>query len=672
MRAPVLAIVGRPNVGKSTLFNRLAGRRIAIVEDLPGVTRDRLYAECLTDMDGKDVRFTIIDTGGFEAVPSTELFALVREQTQLAIEEADVIIHVVDAQLGVSPDDADVAKILRRSGRPVIVAANKIDHPNHEPLIGELYALGVERVTGISASHGRGIADLLDLCWSLLPEPLRVGARVAAVDEEGGTGLSDDMLDEALDAALEELESAESKEAGDNNGSDDNDDDAEVIPEPTRLLRAVPEVLRLAVVGRPNAGKSSFVNKLLGEDRHLVSDMPGTTMDAVDSFVEYGGSRFRVIDTAGIRRKRSIALRVEKYAVVAALRGMDRADIVLHLIDATAGLTEQDKRIAAFTEQKGKATILVINKWDLAKEQGMDADVYAGQVREQVSFIDHAPIRFVSAKTGKRVHDVLATAVDLAKRHFQRISTSQVNKVLAAAVDGHQAPMHRGKRVRFYFATQVRTAPPTFVIATNDTDGIHFSYRRYLVNQFREAFDFGGAPMRLIFRRREGDRLKTLTPVQRANRKLKREESGRPVPLMMAKSTRPRRTSAPKKATKKNSRQRPSIEATAMKAAVRITAQKAAKKASLKTRAAPSTPSPSAAPKKQATRTAASRPAARVSRVATEGTKGTKAAKKVTTAAKKVAKKAKKKVVKKTAIKVTKNTTKKATKKVAKKKRKAL
>jgi GTP-binding protein len=630
MRAPVLAIVGRPNVGKSTLFNRLAGRRIAIVEDLPGVTRDRLYAECLTDMEGPDglsfdVRFTIIDTGGFEAVPSTELFALVREQTQLAIEEADVIIHVVDAQLGVSPDDADVAKILRRSGRPVIVAANKIDHQNHEPLIGELYALGVERVTGISASHGRGIAALLELCWSLLPEPLREGARVAAIEDESVGGLSDDMLDEALDRALEELETAEAEKEAQTppEEGDDVDHDAagDAPAAPTRLLRAVPEVLRLAVVGRPNAGKSSFVNKLLGEERHLVSDMPGTTMDAVDSFVEYGGSRFRVIDTAGIRRKRSIALRVEKYAVVAALRGMDRADIVLHLIDATAGLTEQDKRIAAFTEQKGKAIILVVNKWDLAKEQGMDADVYAGQIREQVSFIDHAPIRFVSAKTGKRVHDVLATAVELAERHFQRISTSQVNKVLAAAVDGHQPPMHRGKRVRFYFATQVRTAPPTFVVATNDTEGVHFSYRRYLVNQFREAFDFGGAPMRLIFRRRDGDRLKTLTPVQRQNRKLKREESGRPVPLMMAKPSRPKRASAPKKATMKTSRKAPTIEATAMKTAKRITAKKAAKKAAKKTAAkAPS----SSTTKKKVVKPATKKPTKKAAKKVTK-----KAAKKV-------------------------------------------
>ncbi len=534
MRAPVIAIVGRPNVGKSTLFNRLAGRRIAIVEDLPGVTRDRLYADCLTDIEveGKlvDVRFTIIDTGGFEPVPSNKLFELVKEQTQLAIEEADVIIHVVDAQLGVHPDDAVVAKLLRKAGSPVIVAANKLDHVNHDPLAAELYRLGVERVVGISASHGRGIEALLLMTYSLLSDALKAGAHEAAVDDDSFAALSNDVLEQALDDALDELEGANGDDLDAESSGADPDADSEVegdgveqAKKPSKLLRAVPAVLRLAVIGRPNAGKSSFVNKLLGEERHLDSEMPGTTMDAVDSFVEYGGSRFRVIDTAGIRRKRSISQRVEKYAVVAALRGMDRADIVLHLIDATAGVTDQDKRIASFVEDKGKAVVLVVNKWDLAREKEMDADVYAAQVREQVSFLDHAPIRFVSAKTGKRVFDVLTTATDLAKRHFQRISTGQVNRVLNAATEAHQPPMNKGRRVRLYFATQVKTAPPTFVIATNDVEGLHFSYRRFLVNQFREAFDFGGAPVRLIFRRREGDRLANLSPAKKENRKLKRE-----------------------------------------------------------------------------------------------------------------------------------------------------
>jgi GTP-binding protein len=530
MRAPVLAVVGRPNVGKSTLFNRLAGRRIAIVEDMPGVTRDRLYAQCRTIIDRDDVLFTIIDTGGFEPTPSSELFALVREQTRLAIDEADVIVHVVDAQLGVHPDDITVAQMLRKSGRKVLIAANKIDHIKHEALVGELFRLGIEQVLPVSAAHGRGIDELLEACFASLPATLQDGARAAAVEDEENAPLDDDTIDRALDDAESELEKLE--HAGEKSDDDDDDVDVDVDEEeaapsakPTsRLLRAVPEVLRIAVVGKPNAGKSSFINKLLGEERHLVSDMPGTTMDAVDSFVEYGGARFRVIDTAGIRRKRSISARVEQYAVVAALRGMDRADVVLHLIDAAAGLTEQDKRIASFVEDKGKAVVLVVNKWDLAKDKELDADSYATQLRDAMPFVDHAPIRFVSALTGKRVHDVLSTATELAKRHFQRISTSQVNKVLQEAVTVHQPPMHKGKRVRLYFATQVKTAPPTFVVATNDVEGVHFSYRRFLINQLREAFDFGGAPVRLIFRRRDGDRLKNLSPVQKFNRKLKRDE----------------------------------------------------------------------------------------------------------------------------------------------------
>lgn len=525
MRAPVLAIVGRPNVGKSTLFNRLAGRRIAIVEDLPGVTRDRLYAEYRGDVDNVDVCWTIIDTGGFEPEPSSTLFALVRAQTELAIDEADVIVHVVDAQQGLSPDDIEVASMLRKSGRTVIVAANKIDHPKHEPLAAELYGLGVKEVMPVSASHGRGVADLMEHAYARLPEALQQGAKAAAVEADEGD-LDDATIDDVLDEEMARFE-----EGG---GPDVDADLADVSADAPsaatkRFLRAVPEVLRIAVVGKPNAGKSSFVNKLLGEERHLVSEVAGTTMDAVDSFVEYGGSRFRVIDTAGIRRKRSIVHQVEKYAVVAALRGMDRADLVLHLIDATEGVTEQDKRIASFVEDKGKACVIVVNKWDLAKDNDLEADAYARKVRDELPFVDHAPIRFVSALSGKRVHDVLQTAQDLAKRHFLRVSTSQVNRVIEAAVAGHQPPLVKGRRVRLYFGTQVKTAPPTFVIATNDIDGVHFSYRRYLINSLREAFDFGGAPVRLIFRRRDGDRLKNLSPAQKRNRELKRKENFSPV-----------------------------------------------------------------------------------------------------------------------------------------------
>lgn len=589
MRAPVLAIVGRPNVGKSTLFNRLAGRRLAIVEDLPGVTRDRLYAECRTSVEVENlevpVRWTIIDTGGFEPEPSSSLFKLVREQTELAIGEADVIVHVVDAQAGVSPDDAAVARMLRKSGRPVIVAANKIDHKVHEPLVAELYNLGVERVLGVSAEHGRGISPLLELAYSLLPPELQDSAKAAAEDFDDDGRLTDEVLDHALDSALDVLENDLDDDVGaDVEGiSEDGDDidDDSVVGEragdakASPLLRAVPEVLRLAVVGRPNAGKSSFINKLLGEDRHVVSDVAGTTMDAIDSFVEYGGARFRLIDTAGIRRKRSIAARVEKFAVVAALRGMDRADIVLHVIDAVSGVTDQDKRIASFVEEKGKACILIINKWDLARDQNMDADLYTKQVKSALPFLDHAPVRYVSALTGRRVHDVLATAQELADRHFQRVSTGQVNRVLHAATEAHQPPMNKGRRIKLYFATQVKTAPPTFVIATNDVDGMHFSYRRFLVNQFREAFDFGGAPVRLIFRRREGDRLKNLSPAQKMNRKILREaHADMPTKKSATPRPKPAKAQAPKKAPSKK-------KATTAKASPK----KATKKASSKKKA---------------------------------------------------------------------------------------
>jgi GTPase len=263
--------------------------------------------------------------------------------------------------------------------------------------------------------------------------------------------------------------------------------------------------LRLCIVGKPNAGKSSFVNKLLGEDRHLVSDIAGTTVDAIDSFLEHAGHRFRLIDTAGIRRKRSIHDRYESHAVVGALRGMDRCDMVLLLIDGTLGLTEQDKRIAAFADDKGCALIIVVNKWDLARKDDLDADTYAKQIRQSMPFLEHAPIRFVSAKTGKRVFDVLETAAQLAKQHFRRVSTSSANRVLKACVDGHQPTMHKGHRTRLLFASQIRVGPPTFVIATNDPDGVHFSYRRYVSNQFREQLEFGGAPLRFLYRKRDGE-----------------------------------------------------------------------------------------------------------------------------------------------------------------------
>ncbi|HEY4223902.1 MAG TPA: ribosome biogenesis GTPase Der, partial [Myxococcota bacterium] len=508
----MFAIVGRPNVGKSTLFNRLAGRPIAIVEDVPGVTRDRIYAKADfyvprggpgSDDGEVQARATLIDTGGFEPAPSTELFAAVREQTELAIAEADVILHVVDGRQGVSPDDVEVARLLRKSGRPLVLAVNKMDSPKQAGLENQFWELGVDQVFPIAAAHALGVGALLEAAFEKLPQALKDGALTAALEEEEERALTDRVLDEALDEAeaavvdddeLDDVDDAQepavvtgpSPFARANIGmfarvaANDDDSEDDTIDAPmtrAETIVALPEVLRIAVVGRPNAGKSSFVNKLLGEERHLVSDVPGTTVDSIDSFLEHGGRRFRLIDTAGIRRKRSIGSAVEKHAVVSALKGMDRADVVLLLIDANMGLADQDLKIASFADEKNKAVVVVVNKWDLARapdrKQPLDAEVYAKQIREQMPFLAHAPIRFISAKTGKRVFDVLDTAVALAKEHFRRVPTGEVNRALAAAIAGHQPPMFRGKRMRFYFGTQVKAAPPTFVIATNDTDGVH-------------------------------------------------------------------------------------------------------------------------------------------------------------------------------------------------------
>jgi GTP-binding protein len=575
MRQPVVAIVGRPNVGKSTLFNRLARRRISIVEDTPGVTRDRLYAEASWDY---EYRFTIIDTGGLEADPDTELFSEIREQCQLAIDEADVVLFVVDARAGVTPPDVEVAKMLRRSGRPLVVAANKVDSPKQDDFAIELYELGVGEVFAMSAEHGRGIEDMMVAAFDLLPEELREGARKAqevfeAQEEE--RELDDDKLVRALDEAeaawLREQgqgdisddegewdEAWEEDDFGDDDDDDDDDDgedgedgdddedgddgddgDGEVddaaadedddrllerppVPQGPRVER--PEVLRLCVIGKPNAGKSSLVNKLLGEERHLVTEMAGTTVDAVDSMLEHGGRRFRLIDTAGIRRKRSISQRVEKFAVVSALKGMDRADMAIFLLDATQGLTEQDLKVAAFAHDKGRAMILAVNKWDLAKSHEIVADELRATIRDRMPFLSYVPVRFISAKTGRRVFDLLDLADEIADRYFARHATSLINRVLQTAVAAHPPPVARGKRTKLYFAAQVATAPPTIVVACNDPRGVHFSYRRFLQNRFREALELEGTPLRLIFRRRgdEEGRQKNMEARKR-NKRLQRQ-----------------------------------------------------------------------------------------------------------------------------------------------------
>lgn len=494
MRLPVIAIVGRPNVGKSTLFNRLAGRRISIVEDMPGVTRDRLYAEATFE----GVRYTLIDTGGFEPRPDTPLMEAVRDQTRLAIEEADVVLFLADVQAGVTPADVEVAHMLRRSGRPLVVCANKSDGPKHEQSAGELYSLGVERVFAISGAHGRGVREIMRAAFDILPGELLEAGKQA---EDARRGLKEESLDEALDRAERE------GEEGEGEGE-----------QPKDPVVHLPEVLRIAVIGKPNAGKSSLVNKLLGEERHLVSDIPGTTMDAVDSFLEHGGVRYRLIDTAGIRRKRSISMQVEKYAVVSALKGLDRCDVALFLIDAQSGITEQDLKIAAFAEEKGKGIVIVVNKWDLAKANELEAKKVEQDIRDRMQHLSYAPIRFVSALTGRKVFDLLDVATDVARECFMRVPTSRLNRVIEDAQNAHNPPVYKGRRVKLYFGTQVAVAPPTFVIATNTPAGVHFSYRRFLTNRLREAFGFYGSPLRLIFRQRgsEAGREKNLEARKRA------------------------------------------------------------------------------------------------------------------------------------------------------------
>ena len=505
MRLPVVAIVGRPNVGKSTLFNRIARRRISIVEDLPGVTRDRLYAHANWD----DYRFTLIDTGGFEPEPDDRIFQAVREQTRLAIEEADVIILVVDARAGTTPADRDVASELRRSGRPVFIAANKADSPKQADFAAEFYELGIADVRPISAEHGLGVSDLMEAVFEKLPGELVAASEEALLEweRERAEKESDDALDRVLREAEAELDPDLDPDVGpDSEGDGFTDEDGfdadvseQAAAEPTSQM---PEVLRISVIGRPNAGKSSLVNKLLGEERHLVSDIPGTTVDAVDSFLEFGGTRFRLIDTAGIRRKRSISLQMEKYAVVSALKGLDRCDVAFFLIDPIEGLTEQDLKVAAFAHDKGKGVVIVVNKWDLARAQGLRADEVTERIRERTPFLAYAPIRFVSAKTGRRVFDLLDSATDVAREYFTRIPTGALNRVLRAAVDAHPPPVHKGKRVKLYYAAQVRVGPPTFVVATNHPQGVHFSYRRFVQNRVRDAFGFKGTPLRIFYRQR--------------------------------------------------------------------------------------------------------------------------------------------------------------------------
>ncbi|HEY3359878.1 MAG TPA: ribosome biogenesis GTPase Der [Polyangia bacterium] len=434
---PLVAIVGRPNVGKSTLFNRLIGQRTAIVEDQPGVTRDRRYAE--GDWNGRV--FRLVDTGGLAPGEGAGIAALVHQQARQAIDEADLVLFVIDAQDGLTPTDREVADMLRRSGRPLLAVANKVDRTEHESLANEMYRLGVEVVHGVSAAHGRGIGDLLDAMIALLPPP----------------------------------------EA------------------PATTAGEAP--LRLAFVGKPNVGKSSLVNRLLGAERVLVHDQPGTTRDPIDTPFEYRGQQFVLVDTAGIRRRQKIDAPVERVAVILAERALARADICAVVIDAAAGPTEQDARLAGLVEAAGRAAVIVLNKSDLLRGQGDERQV-RGALADQLPFMSWAASLTTSARTGQGVTGILDAALKARANHSRRVATGALNRLFEGIVERHPPPGVRGTANRLYYITQVEVRPPTFVVSASHPEGIPDSYHRYLIKEIREAFDFTGAPIRVRFHRR--------------------------------------------------------------------------------------------------------------------------------------------------------------------------
>lgn len=453
MKQPIVALVGRPNVGKSTLFNRLVGRRLAVVDDRPGTTRDRIQASC----EWEGVRFTVVDTGGIEVLPekvaagvrpgpmrplaedSVDFIPLIRAQAEIAIAEADVVIFLTDATTGLTPADEEVADILRRSKKPVLLAANKAESPRVREAAVEFYALGLGEVYPISALHGIGVADLLDRVVQALPT-------------------------------------------------------WEAEPED--------ESVKLAIVGRPNVGKSSLLNRLLGEERAIVSPVPGTTRDAIDTRLEWQGTPITLIDTAGIRRRGRIRPGVEKYSVLRALRAIQRADVALLMVDATEGVTAQDAHVASFVLDEGCGVVVLVNKWDAVEKDAYTMQGFTAHVREELKFMDYVPVLFISALTGQRVEQVIPTALEVHQARQHRIPTGELNRIVRDAVARHAPPSKRGKRLKIYFVSQPGIAPPTFVFHVNDPELVHFSYERYLENRIREHYPFVGTPLRLIFRER--------------------------------------------------------------------------------------------------------------------------------------------------------------------------
>lgn len=437
MGLPVVAIVGRPNVGKSTFFNRLSGRRIAIIEDEPGITRDRIYHK--SDWNGRT--FHLIDTGGIEYGSKDQIQTMIRIQAELAIDEADVIIFVVDGREGITATDQEIAQFLHRSKKPVLVAVNKIDDQKHMDQVYDFYQLGFEYLFPISSVHGTGTGDLLDQLVACFPEE----------------------------------ESSEEEE----------------------------DTIRVSFIGRPNVGKSSIVNAILGEERVLVSDIAGTTRDAVDTPFEYQGQSYILVDTAGLRKRGKVYESIEKYSVIRALRAIDESDVCVIVIDGERGIAEQDKRIAGLAHEAGCGSIFVVNKWDAVEKDEKTMNQFRQRILDHFQFMQYAPILFVSAKTKKRLARILPTVKEVAEQHAMRVSTSVLNQVIQEAVLHTPPPSVKGKRMRIQYATQVSVKPPTFALFVNDPDLAHFSYIRFLENQLRQSFQFWGTPIRIRLRRKK-------------------------------------------------------------------------------------------------------------------------------------------------------------------------
>jgi GTP-binding protein len=436
MVKPVIAIVGRPNVGKSTIFNRIVGERVSIVEDVPGVTRDRIYSsgEWLTH------DFNVIDTGGID-IGDEPFLEQIRQQAEVAIDEADVIIFLTNGREGVTAADEEVAKILYKSKKPIVLGVNKIDNPEMRELLYDFYSLGFGEPIPVSGSHGLGLGDLLDEAAKYFPK-----SKPIEYDED---------------------------------------------------------VVKFSLIGRPNVGKSSLVNAILGEDRVIVSNIAGTTRDAVDSPYTYNGQRYVIIDTAGIRKRGKVYETTEKYSVLRALRAIERSDVVLVVINAEEGIIEQDKKIAGYAHEAGRAVVIVVNKWDAVEKDEKTMKELEQKIREHFLFLSYAPIVFLSAKTKKRIHTLIPMINTASDNHSMRVETSVLNDVIMDAVAMNPTPTDKGRRLKIYYATQVAVKPPTFVVFVNEPELMHFSYERFLENRIRDAFGFEGTPIKIYARERK-------------------------------------------------------------------------------------------------------------------------------------------------------------------------